>query len=44
LRYYTQFAVQQPIEVMTTPNQVQFLGGTADNCLRRVLIGRQHVQ
>ena len=44
LRYYTQFAVQQPIEVMTTPYQVQFLGGIADNFLRRVLIGRQHVQ
>jgi hypothetical protein len=44
LRYYTQFAVQQPIEVMTTPYQVQFLGGIADNFLRRVLIGRQHTQ
>jgi hypothetical protein len=44
LRYYTQFAVQQPVEVMMTPNQVQFLGGIADNFLRRVLIGRQHVQ
>jgi len=44
LRYYTQFAVQQPVEVMTTPYQVQFLGGIADNFLRRVLIGRQHVQ
>ena len=44
LRYYTQFAVQQPIEVMMAPNQVQFLGGIADNFLRRVLIGRQHVQ
>jgi hypothetical protein len=44
LRYYTQFAVQQPVEVMTTPYQVQFLGGIADNFLRRVLIGRQHTQ
>jgi hypothetical protein len=44
LRYYTQYAVQQPIEVMTTPYEVQFLGGIADNFLRRVLVGRQHVQ
>src|SRR5215510_12249508 len=44
LRYYTQFAVQQPIEVLTTPYEVQFLGGIADNFLRRVLVGRQHVQ
>ena len=33
-----------PIEVMVTPNQVQFLTGIADNLLRRVLIGRKHVQ
>ena len=44
LRSYTQFAVQQPVEVMTTPYQVQFLGCIADNFLRRVLIGRQHAQ
>ena len=44
LRFYTQFAVQQPLEVMMNPNQVQFLGGIADNFLFRVLIGRKHVQ
>jgi hypothetical protein len=37
LRFYTQFAVQQPLEVMMNPNQVQFLGGIADNFLFRVL-------
>jgi len=44
LRFYTQFAVQQPMEVMMTPNQVQFLAGIADNFLFKVLIGRNHVQ
>ena len=44
LRFYTQFAVQQPMEVMMTPNQVQFLSGIADNFLFKVLIGRNHVQ
>jgi hypothetical protein len=33
VRFYTQFAVQQPMEVMMTPNQVQFLAGIADNFL-----------
>jgi hypothetical protein len=44
LRFYTQFAVQQPMEVMMNPSQVQFLSGIADNFLFRVLIGRKHVQ
>ena len=44
LRFYTQFAVQQPMEVLMNPNQVQFLSGIADNFLFRVLIGRKHVQ
>jgi hypothetical protein len=44
IRFYTQFAVQQPMEVMMTPNQVQFLSGIADNFLFKVLIGRNHVQ
>ena len=33
-----------PIEVMTTPHQVQFLSGIADNLLRKVLVGSKHVQ
>jgi hypothetical protein len=44
LRFYTQFAVQQPMEVMMNPYQVQFLSGIADNFLFKVLIGRKHVQ
>ena len=44
VRFYTQFAVQQPMELMMTPNQVQFLSGIADNFLFKVLIGRNHVQ
>ena len=44
VRFYTQFAVQQPIEIIATPNQVQTLGGIADNFLFKVLIGRKHVQ
>ena len=27
-----------------TPHQVQFLAGTADNLLRKILVGRKHVQ
>ena len=44
LRFYTQYAVQQPVEIMVNPNQVQLLGGIADNFLFKVLIGRKHVQ
>jgi hypothetical protein len=44
IRFYTQFAVQQPVEVMMNTNQVQFLGGIADNFLFKVLVGRKHVQ
>jgi len=44
VRFYTQFAVQQPMEVMMNAYQVQFLGGIADNFLFKVLIGRNHVQ
>jgi hypothetical protein len=43
MRWWAQFSYGT-IEVITTPNQVQFLGGTADNFLRKVLIGRKHVQ
>jgi hypothetical protein len=44
VRFYTQFAVQQPMEVMLNTHQVQFLSGIADNFLFKVLIGRNHVQ
>jgi hypothetical protein len=43
MRWWAQFAIGQ-IEIMTTPHQVQLLAGIADNFLRRVLIGRSHVQ
>jgi hypothetical protein len=44
MRWWSQASLGGPIEVMTTPHQVQFLSGIADNMLRRVLIGRTHVQ
>ena len=44
MRWWAEASHGGPIEVMVTPNQVQFLTGIADNFLRRVLIGRRHVQ
>jgi hypothetical protein len=44
MRWWAQFSLGGPIEVMMNPHQVQFLSGIADNLLRRVLIGRKHVQ
>ena len=44
MRWWAEFSLGGPIEVMMNPSQVQMLSGTADNMLRRVLIGRQHVQ
>lgn len=32
------------MEVLVTPNQVQMLAGVADNFVRKVLIGQEHVQ
>ena len=43
IRWWGEFALDD-IEVMVTPHQVQFLSGVADNFLRKVLIGRTHVQ
>ena len=43
MRWWAEAALND-IEVMVTPYQVQFLSGVADNFLRRVLIGRKHVQ
>ena len=42
LRWWSQFTLGGPIEIMATPTQVQFLSGIADNLLRKVLIGRKH--
>ena len=44
MRWWAEASHGGPIEVMMNPNQVQFLTGIADNLLRRVLVGRQHVQ
>lgn len=44
MRWWAQFSLGGPIEVLTTPHQVQFLSGIADNLLRKVLVGRSHVQ
>jgi hypothetical protein len=44
MRWWAEASHGGPIEVMTTPHQVQFLTGIADNLLRRVLVGRRHVQ
>jgi hypothetical protein len=43
MRWWAEFSIAD-IEVMVTPNQVQLLAGVADNFLRKVLIGREHVQ
>ena len=43
MRWWGEFALND-IEVMVTPTQVQFLSGVADNFLRKVLIGQEHVQ
>lgn len=44
MRWWAQFSLGGPIEVMVTPTQVQFLSGIADNLLRKVLVGQKHVQ
>jgi hypothetical protein len=44
MRWWSEASLGGDIEVMMTANQVQFLSGIADNFLRRVLIGRSHVQ
>ena len=44
MRWWSEASLGGDIEVMMTPHQAQFLSGIADNFLRRVLIGRNHVQ
>jgi hypothetical protein len=44
MRWWAQASHGGPIEMVMNPHQVQFLTGIADNLLRKVLIGRQHVQ
>ena len=43
LRWWSQAAIRD-IEVLVTPHQVQFLSGVADNFLRKILIGQNHVE
>jgi hypothetical protein len=44
MRWWAEASLGGDIEVTMTPHQVQFLSGIADNFLRRVLVGRKHVQ
>jgi hypothetical protein len=44
MRWWAQFSLGGTIEVLMTPNQVQFLSGIADNLLRKIHIGQKHVQ
>src|SRR5258706_13039044 len=44
MRWWAEASLGGDIEVMMNPAQVQFLSGIADNFLRRVLVGRTHVQ
>ena len=43
MRWWSEFPVGR-FEVMLAPEQAQFLSGNSHNFLRRVLIGRKHVQ
>jgi hypothetical protein len=43
MRWWAQASLRE-IEVLVTPNQVQFLSGVADNFIRKILIGQEHVQ
>jgi hypothetical protein len=44
MRWWGEFTLGGPIEIMMTTHQVQLLSGIADNLMRKVLIGRSHVQ
>jgi hypothetical protein len=43
MRWWSEFALGT-FEVMLAPEQAQFLSGNSHNFLRRVLVGREHVQ
>jgi hypothetical protein len=43
VRWWTAPAIRD-IEVLVTPKEVQFLSGVADNFIRKILVGQQHVQ
>ena len=44
IRWWAAASQASNFELTMTPYKVQFIGGVADNFLREVLIGRQHVQ
>jgi hypothetical protein len=44
IRWWSMSSRGGNFELSITPNRVEFLSGIADNFLREVLIGRQHVQ
>jgi hypothetical protein len=44
MRWWAEASLGGQIEVLMTPHQVQFLSGIADNFVRKVLVGRKHVQ
>ncbi len=41
MRWWSEAAIRD-IEVLTTPHQVQFLSGVADNFVRKILVGQEH--
>jgi len=43
MRWWSEFAFRE-IEVLVTPNQIQFLSSLADNFIRKILIGQEHVE
>ena len=43
MRWWSEFALRD-IEVLVTPHQVQLVAGVADNFLRKILIGQEHVE
>ena len=44
MRWWAQFSLGGPIELVMSPYQVQFLSGSADNLLRKIHINQTHVQ
>ena len=43
MRWWSQFSLGGPIELVMSPYQLQFLSGSADNLLRKIHIGQKHV-
>jgi hypothetical protein len=43
MRWWAEFSIRE-IEVLVTPQQVQLVAGVADNFMRKILIGQEHVE